>query len=586
MSIAIAATALAAAFLATAAAAAQPGPPTPSSQLVALVGTDYLEHNKATDISLQMKFGLPTLRLPDVSLAEEEREAEWAKAQLARLEAAKPAELSHSETLSLDILRRQLQFRADAPRFYWLSFAVTPYNSPIGTVNRLFEAMPLPDAAAAERYAGLVKQLPAFFDALRVKVEGQAQRGIRLPQPEVDVVAGFMRSLGGAGAASPYAVKPARLASLPKEAATQLTSTVDAAVAKDINPRLAAFASYLAVEYRKQAPEAVGVGQYPGGQEYYAWLVKWYTTMDVTPQQVHDTGVSRVSAIEAEMAKVRERLGFKGTAAQFRASLKANTRFFPRTPEAIGEVLTGHARRIEPQLEAFFRSKPKAPYGVRRLQPELEASQTFGGYYPPTATEPGGYYYFNGSNLKERSLLNAAALTYHELAPGHHFQIAGTYENPDIPPFQRETYDVAYTEGWGEYASMLAGEMGMYEDPYDLYGRLSMEMFIAVRLVVDTGMNAFGWPRARAIAYMREREMETDTQIASESLRYSCDIPGQALGYKMGAIKIVELREKARKALGRDFDIRRFHAAVLGSGSLPMTTLERQIDWFIEEEGK
>ena len=133
---------------------------------------------------------------------------------------------------------------------------------------------------------------------------------------------------------------------------------------------------------------------------------------------------------------------------------------------------------------------------------------------------------------------------------------------------------------------MLAGEMGMYEDPYDLYGRLSMEMFIAVRLVVDTGMNAFGWPRARAVAYMREREMETDTQIASESLRYSCDIPGQALGYKMGAIRILELREKARKALGRDFDIRRFHAAVLGSGSLPMTTLERHIDWFIEEAAK
>ncbi len=237
-------------------------------------------------------------------------------------------------------------------------------------------------------------------------------------------------------------------------------------------------------------------------------------------------------------------------------------------------------------MDRFFGRKPVAPYGVRRLEPQLEPGQTFGYYQVPTATDPAGYYRYNGSSLSDRSLLNAGALIYHELVPGHHFQINLTYENKGIPQFRRESFDTAFTEGWGDYASHLAGEMGMYADPYDRYGRLSMEMFISVRLVVDTGMNALGWSRDRAIAYMKENLMETDTQIASETLRYSCDIPGQALAYRMGSNRILELREQARTALGPKFDIRAFHDWILGSGSLPMTTLARHVQVFIDREKK
>jgi uncharacterized protein (DUF885 family) len=308
--------------------------------------------------------------------------------------------------------------------------------------------------------------------------------------------------------------------------------------------------------------------------------------MDTPPEQVHRIGLDRVAAIEAEMKAVRDRLGFTGTKAEFKQHLRADPRFFPKTPEEIGDRLMSHIRRIEPQVEAFFMRRPRAPYGVQRLEPQLEPAQTFGYYQVPTATEPTGYYRFNGANLADRSLLNAGALIYHELVPGHHFQINLASENEAIPPFRRETFDTAYTEGWGEYASALAGEMGMYADPYDLYGRLSMEMFVTTRLVVDTGMNAVGWSRAKAVDFMRESLMETDTQIHTESLRYSTDIPGQALAYKMGALKIQALREKTRAALGERFDVRRFHDAVLDSGSLPMTTLERHVDWFIEQERK
>ena len=561
-------------------------PRSPSSRTVAETGEAYLDFLKQDSLYLRMKFGLPIDRLPEISLAKEEADARFAARWLTRLGEVRPSDLEEDETLSLDILRRQLEILRDSPHFHGLSFPVTPYASPFGVVNRAFSTFALPDEAAARRYLALLRQMPAFVGAVRAELAAQAARGIRIPRDELAIAIPFVASLAGDAQTSPYAVGSERLAALPPPAAARFREEIIAVIEKDVNPPLHSLVDWLGGEYRAQAPEAVGLGQYPGGPEYYAWLVRLHTTMDVSPAQVHQVGLERVAAIDTEMKKVRDRLGFAGTKAEFKALLKKDARLFPRTPEEIGERLMGHMRRIEPKVDAFFLRRPKAPYGVRRLEPQLEPGQTFGYYNPPSATEPVGYYYFNGSNLADRSLLNAAALIYHELVPGHHFQINIAYESRAIPPFRRETTDTAYTEGWGEYASALAGEMGMYEDPYDLYGRLAMEMFVTLRLVVDTGMNALGWPRAKAVELMRANLMETDTQIETESLRYSCDIPGQALAYKMGALEIRRLREKARAALGPRFDIRRFHEAVLGRGSLPMATLERHIDAFIAQEKK
>ncbi len=559
---------------------------TPSSRIVEDVGVAYLDWLKQDSLFLRMKLGLPIERLPDVSLAKDENDAAQAKALLARLGPVVPSDLSHEETLSLDILSRQLGALTEAPRFHWLGFPVTPYASPIGGVNRAFSTFAFPDAEAADRYLSLARQLPSFYAGIRAKLEGQAARGIRIPRVELDLVVPFLRSQVGNADASPYGVKPERLEALPAERATAFREALRLLLEKEVNPPLEALADWLDGAYRGTAPESVGLGQYPGGPEFYGWLVKWHTTLDVTPEQVHSIGQERVAAIEAEMARLRDQLGFKGTKAEFRQLLKTDPRFFPKTPDEIGERLMSHIRRIEPRVDAFFLRKPKAPYGVKRLEPQLEPGWTFGYYNPPTAAEATGYYYYNGSRLQDRSLLNAAGLIFHELIPGHHFQISLANENEAIPAFRRESFDTAYTEGWGEYASALCGEMGLYADPYDRYGRLAMDMFVSTRLVVDTGMNALGWPRERAVAFMREHLMETDTQIHTESLRYSCDIPGQALAYAMGAIRIRELREKARAALGERFEIRRFHDAVLGHGSLPLTTLGRHVDWFIEQEKK
>jgi uncharacterized protein (DUF885 family) len=209
---------------------------------------------------------------------------------------------------------------------------------------------------------------------------------------------------------------------------------------------------------------------------------------------------------------------------------------------------------------------------VKRLPVEFEGGDTFGYYQGPTAAEPQGTYYFNGSTLSERSLLRAAALIAHELIPGHHFQIARQEENESLPLLRRETLLTAFGEGWGEYASWLGEEMGLYDDPYDRAGWLMNDAMLSARLVVDTGMNALGWSRQRAMDYMREHTMLSDTEIATETLRYAVDIPAQALAYKIGSLKIIELRK-----LAKDYDVREFHEWVIGSGALPLPLLEEHV---------
>lgn len=246
----------------------------------------------------------------------------------------------------------------------------------------------------------------------------------------------------------------------------------------------------------------------------------------------------------------------------------------------------GYVEKIEPHIADYFDVLPEAPYGVRRLDPTSEATMTFGVYQLPTSVNPRGEYRYNGSDLENRSLFSAQGLIYHELIPGHHFQLALANEREDLPRFRRETIGYgAFTEGWAEYAANLGKEMGVYENAYDLYGRLVMEMFISCRLVLDTGMNHFGWDLERAREYMSARVVYSDVEVATELLRYSADIHGQALAYRIGNLEILRLRRKAEEALGDRFDIKAFHAAVIRSGAMPMVVLEEHIDWWIERQG-
>jgi uncharacterized protein (DUF885 family) len=265
--------------------------------------------------------------------------------------------------------------------------------------------------------------------------------------------------------------------------------------------------------------------------------------------------------------------------------LRADKRFYASSPEEVERRYKAYVDRIKPRLPDYFAQQPQAPYGLKRASPMAEMGMA-AGYYRGGASGEAGYYYYNGSNLDSRSMISAGFLIYHELIPGHHLHLSLVKENQNLSVYRRGIRANAFTEGWANYGAHLAREMGVLNDPYDQYGWLLSHAFIAVRLVVDTGLNHEGWSLDKASRYMLDNTFYSESEVATEVLRYSTDIQAQALGYKLGYDKILELRQTAKKALGEHFDLRRFHAAMLSSGTLTMPVLEQQIQRYIAEELK
>ncbi len=532
----------------------------------------------------RLKLGLPITKLQRVTLEQAQKDADFAKSILAKIEAIPTDDLSHEEWLSLELLRWQANTTVEGLPYYWLSFSVTPYASPLGGVREIFRTYRFESEKDLGAYFTLLGQIPRFVADLGAKLYGQAEKGIRLPVEEIDLVIPFLRSFRTEPGSSPFFVEIERLGKIEPSRAKMFQENLRTIIGDQVNPALDGLIGMMNFYYREQAPEAVGLHQYPQGKEYYSYLVRAHTTMDITPEKVHEKGLELVEDLKAKMKAIRNELGFEGTQAEFHEKIRTLPRFLAKTPDEVGERLMSYVAKMEEKVPDNFSRIPKAPYGVKRLDPALEGSMTFGYYQWPTATDPKGYYLYNGSKLDERPLAFGQALIYHELVPGHHFQLALQFENAALSEFRRQSFHGAYTEGWGDYAAWLGLDLGLYDNPYDLYGRYLMDIMISARLVVDTGMNYYGWPRSKAVELLKENIIQSDTEIHTETLRYSVDIPGQALGYKMGSIALLDLRRKAEEALGERFDVRRFHAALLESGSMPVTLLEKHMDWYIEQE--
>jgi uncharacterized protein (DUF885 family) len=328
----------------------------------------------------------------------------------------------------------------------------------------------------------------------------------------------------------------------------------------------------------------VGLGQYPGGPESYLRRIGYETGLHLTPQQIHERGLGVVEDLERQLRAVRDGLGFKGDRATFDQRLRSDPKFYAKSPEELEAHYLSALQRIEPHIPEYFSLRPKAPYSVKRIDAASETGMTFGIYHEPTPQDPRGYYLYNGSNLDKRPLFQATHLIFHELIPGHHFQVALMQENESLHPVCKILFQNAFAEGWAEYAAQLAAEMGGYPDPYEKYGHLVTQTFLASRLVADTGMNALGWSLEKARQYMREHDFDSDELIATETLRYSTDWPGQALDYRLGYDAFWTGRKKAEAALGKRFDIRAFHAMAIGYGMMPLDVLEEHIDWFIAQQ--
>ncbi len=546
--------------------------------------TDELfQHRQATEYSVRVQTGLPITELADFTLETVEKEAAFAQGLLDRLQAIPVDTLPHDQAIMKALLEDDLWGRIEAPKHYWLEFLVTPYNARqvIGSPLRVISGLQLATEQDRANYLQLVSEFADGLDQTRAKTLDQKERGILLPKP---AIAGALAMLSGNKTSVPAALRKVdgRLPDLPKQEVTDFKAQLD----KFIQHVEAGFDAIIAVlddDYQSNAPEAVGVGQYPGGKEYYKYRIRFFTGLDPEPEALHALGKKRLQEITAKQKAIRDQLGFTGNAEDFKAALRKDKRFFADTPAQVEENYMRYIRQIEPKIADYFSVLPKAPYGVRRLKPAEEPGLTYGYYSRPTPLEPTGYYNYNGSKLDERSQINAQHLIYHELIPGHHFHIATQQENSERHPIRRFMTFGSFTEGWGEYAASLGEEMELYEDPYDLYGHLFLQAFLANRLVVDTGMNYFGWSLENAREFMAEHTFASEVQIETETLRYSTDMPAQALNYRIGFEKIWELRYKAEAALGDKFDIREFHAQTVGQGAMPLSILEDHINWYISQ---
>lgn len=336
-------------------------------------------------------------------------------------------------------------------------------------------------------------------------------------------------------------------------------------------------------EYLPNAPEEIGASHWPQGQEYYQKQAQHFTTTDLTVKEIHEIGLKEVDRILAEMEKVKEAAGFEGTRTDFIQFLRTDPQFYPKTPKELLMYAAYLSKKADGQLPTLFSKLPRQPYTVEPVAPHLAPKYTGGRYSGANINSTrAGEYWVNTYDLASRPLYVMPSLTLHEAVPGHHLQGALTQELSELPRFRQNMYISAFGEGWGLYSEYLGIEMGMYETPYDDFGRLTYEMWRACRLVVDTGIHAFGWTRQQVIDYLAEHTALSIHECTTETDRY-ISWPGQALSYKMGELKIREIRTKAEAELGDDFDIREFHNALLSQGTLTIPLMEKVIDKYIAQ---
>ena len=358
------------------------------------------------------------------------------------------------------------------------------------------------------------------------------------------------------------------------------------AIAEVVIPAYRRFGAFFNDEYLPNCRESIAARELPDGAEYYRHLARRFTTTGMTPEEIHQVGVAEVARIRAEMDAIIEKVGYEGSFAEFLDFLRSDPRFYYETSRELFEAYLAISKRIDPELVKVFHvdTVPRMPYGLRAI-PDNVAPDTTTAYYMQPAADGSraGFYYVNLYRPEVRPKYEMMVLSIHEAVPGHHFQIARAQELGELPEFRRSAGITAYVEGWALYSERLGHEMGLYEDPYDHFGQLTYDMWRAVRLVVDTGMHYKGWTREQAIDYFRANAAKTEADIINEIDRYIA-WPGQALAYKIGQLKISELREHGEKTLGEQFSLKDFHEILLNQGAVPLEVLEARVRGWIEEQ--
>ena len=420
-------------------------------------------------------------------------------------------------------------------------------------------------------------------DQAIVRMREGMRRGVVQPRLVMSNVLGQLdavlaESVEGSAFYRPVANFPAGIGAADQ---ARLREAYAETISTRIRPTMERLREFIRTEYLPRTRDTVGLSDVPGGAALYAHRVAETTTTDFTPDQIHQIGLREVARIQAEMEAVKAQVGFTGTLRQFFEHIRTDPKFKPTSREALTQGYYAIGKRLEATLPKLFSTLPRTPLEIKPTPALTEKGAARGEYQSGTPDgSRAGVFYFNAYDLPSRSIPGMETLYLHEGAPGHHFQIMLAQENTTLPSFQRFGGNTAYVEGWGLYAETLGRELGVYTDPYQYFGYLDSQLFRAIRLVVDTGIHSKGWTRDRTIQYILDNSSRGRTNATAETERYIA-IPGQALSYKIGQLKISELRARAEQALGSRFDIREFHEQVLMSGALPLTVLERKIDDWI-----
>lgn len=505
---------------------------------------------------------------------------------LEELKAIDEASLSPSLRLDHRLLVGDYERDIEGQRFPGEFLVLSQLGGAHEGITQLMEVVP---AERGEDFEAILKRLntvPVVIDQNIALLEKGLEKGVTPPQVTLGKVASQIESLTVKDNLEnpillPFS-KDTPLLSAEEKKAFQDRGVK--ALRESVLPALERFHAFVKDTYVPGARKTIGMTALPDGEAWYALSAANSTTTKLTPKEIHEIGLSEVARIENEMRVVMKKTGFEGDLAKFGQFLRTDPKFFFTEPDGLLAGYRDICKRADPELPKLFGKLPRMTYGVKAV-PEYSALSKPTAYYEGGSIEAGrpGYFVANTSKLDSRPKWEMTALALHEAVPGHHLQIALAQEMEEKHELLRERFYTAYVEGWGLYAESLGTEMGMYKDPYDDFGRLTYEIWRAVRLVVDTGLHSMGWTREQAIAYFREHTAKSDHDIAVEVDRYLV-WPGQALAYKIGELKILELRHRAKKELGKKFDIRKFHDALLAEGALPLDVLDERITAWIAEQ--
>jgi uncharacterized protein (DUF885 family) len=532
--------------------------------------------------------GYPGLndRWSDSSLEAIARRERELQSPLKVIQSLNRANLSAADQLNYDLFKRGIDQAIEEIPFHSEYLQLSQMNGVQQDSAQTLEIAPRATVKDYENIIARLNSLPTVIDQTIVLLQKGLEAGITPPRITLrdvpDQVASQMNADPEQNALlKPFSEFPLQISEADR---VRLRATAAVVVKEKVIPAFAKLHEFLVAKYLPGARETIGMRDLPNGRAWYAFRARVDTTTTLSPEQIHEIGLGEVKRIRAEMDKVIAATGFKGNFTEFAQFVRTNSQFYYTNGE---DLLTGYrdiAKRIDPQLPTLFGKLPRLTYGVVKI-PDYAAKSQTSAYYQPGSPAAGraGNFFANTYALDTRAKWEMESLTLHESVPGHHLQIALSQEMEDAPEFRKHGSYTAFVEGWGLYSESLGGELGLYNNPYSKYGQLTFEIWRAIRLVVDTGMHSLGWTRQQAIDYFMANTGKSEHEITVEVDRYIV-WPGQALAYKIGQLKIRELRNYATRELGDKFDVRQFHDQVLGSGAIPLDVLEAHIKAWVQAQ--